>query len=490
MKKEDYRFGIVRREDGVNTGICNCGNVMTGANSFKSKFDCDKCGNNFFIPTHNFLGERFSVPYLESERRDNRGFKVKRVNLSIHYKDKVITPIKENLTRTVDFDMVDKRLQVWRGKELEYDYVNTYHPEVRSRVNTQLFSMLSQNLFLDFVSNDVTRDLFHLTKTLGYRGNGKDDLMVGFEKLLNPDNAYLQILANAGLPQVHRFRTDFKNSRYYNNPNANTIKKDKTKPHEILGLPKFMMAYLREDDSVTLSDITTLQNAFKKIDTGKFKDIMSVIKDESNIDELTTCLDEIIQIHMDYGYDNLKKLILYLFREIRLYQGINSPEHGATLLRDYIRMSRTMNLEWEKYPRSLKKEHDIVQMNYEMLNQNEDSKRRFNLSIEKESYKVLAYENKKENYNIVLPVEGKDLIKEGNQLSHCVSSYVTDIMDDKCKIVFLRDKENVEKPLVTIEVRGFNIRQAKRFGNNPVTHEQKEFIKKWAEEKTLIEAYY
>jgi hypothetical protein len=129
-------------------------------------------------------------------------------------------------------------------------------------------------------------------------------------------------------------------------------------------------------------------------------------------------------------------------------------------------------------------------MNYNMLTNDERTRKEFALSIGKNSYQNLAFEHKKEPFLIVLPTESQDLVKEGNQLSHCVASYVKDVNSDRCKIVFLRDKEEPEKPLVTIEVRGMNIRQARGFGNRTVTPEQKEFIQKWAEEKNLVEAYY
>lgn len=484
LKKEDYRFGIIRRGENGSKGICNCGNVITNTNYHQSKFACEKCANDFFIPAQNYLGERFTVPYLHSLRRDNKGFKVKRINLSIHLKDDVITPIRENLTRTMDFDIVEQRLQVWREDVLEFDGTQmsgTGH--IGTKSNAQFFTLLDQDTFLDFVSNEVTRDLFAISKDEGYINYYKSNLMEGFRKLMLSSNQYLQVLANAGIPEVGRFRPSWRKEE-------DVVHKEETKPNKILGLPKYMMPYIRQDVSITIKSLGALQNATKRVDAGKFKEIMSVVKDESTMLELIKCLDNVIQIHLDYEYTNLQKLVLYLFREVRLTQGIKSPSNATTYLRDYIRMSRTMGLEWEKYPRSLKKEHDVVMMNYNMMSENADTKKKFDLSLSKPSYQMLAFEDKKEDFSIILPKEAKELIKEGNELSHCVSSYVEDIMNDKCKIFFLRNKEEIEKPLVTIEVRGFNIRQARGFGNRAVSEEQKEFIKKWAEKKTLVEAYY
>jgi hypothetical protein len=84
----------------------------------------------------------------------------------------------------------------------------------------------------------------------------------------------------------------------------------------------------------------------------------------------------------------------------------------------------------------------------------------------------------------------QDLINEGNELSHCIASYIDRVISDRCKIFFLRDREDIAKPLVSIEVANENIRQARGYANRKVREEEKEFIKEWAKKKELVEAYY
>jgi hypothetical protein len=487
---KEYKFGIVKQRRLLNgyknIGICSCGQHILGCYG-RLTFQCEKCGNAFFIDARNKNTERFVIPYLEASRKDNRGFKVTRTNLSVVYKDGFVTPVKENLKRTIEFDIVDKVLKVWRLDELEYDYeksgIDDWSTQETSR---KFFPQLDLDVFLEFVSSDVTRDLYSVVEKLSDRGwNKSKNPIKGLGKLME-EHSCLQILATAGVPKVNRFFRG--RSRYYREDDVLDI--TKTKPHEILKVPKFMMEYIRQDVSIDRHVLKQLQSHFKVIDHNKFREIMSVVKDESTMRELANCIDTLMGIHIDYDYINLKKLVLYLFREVRLTQGIESPSHACTLLRDYIRMSRSMGLEWEKYPKSLKKEHDVVQMNYNLISSGNKTQEEFKLAVSKKSYQNLAFKHKKEPFVIIIPEASEDLIKEGNQLSHCVASYVKDVNNDRCKIVFLRDKEDLTKPLVTIEVRGMNIRQARGFANRTVTPEQKEFIKKWAEEKNLVEAYY
>ncbi len=479
MKKADGR------SHHFNIGICSCGQCVLSTNSWISELQCDKCGNSHFVDARGQHRERFVIPILEVLRKDNRGFKIKRINLSVKYtEDEGVKAIKENLVRTIDYDIVDKTLKVWRKDELEYDFNQHKFGRVQELVNQYFFTQLDEDLFISAISNEVTRGLYKVAKQLGNRGWGrKRSMLLGLSKLMN-EWSWMQILASAGIPSVDRFYTT-RRARL-----SNDIDEGKTKPHEILKVPKFMIKYIREHVSIDIYVLSNLQSCVKNIDSNKFKEIMSIVKDESNMRELSNSIELFMQIHIDYDYKNIKKLILYLFREVRLTQGISSPRDACTYLRDYIRMSRAMNLEWEKYPKSLKKVHDVVQMNYNLLNKDETKKREFELAVNKKSYQDLLFKDKKDNLAIISPKATDDLVREGNQLSHCVASYVTDVANDKCKILFLRKLDEADKPLATIEVRGLNIRQARGFANKPLDKDGRRFVKKWAEEKGLVEAYY
>lgn len=474
---KDLKFGIIISRRYRRIGVCSCGQHILKANGY-NKFDCDKCGNTYFIDARSRTRKRFTIPYLEVLESTKRGFKVKRTNLSISYDPEVgLTPVKRNLTREIHFDIVDEVLTTYRDGVMEYDFKTHGFDETIFDEANRFFVQLDESDFIERVTNDQNRELIDCVTTLSSRGYGyKRQTIRGLASMFK--YKYLEILSSAGIARPKRF---------FSRTTHTSINREKTKPHEILQVPKYMMQYIREDVSIDLYVLGQLQTGTKRIDANKFREIMSIVKDESNIRELANVMDNIMQIHIDYDYKNLKKLCLYIFREARLNQGITSPSNVCQLMRDYIRMSREMGLEYEKYPKSLKKEHDITQMNYK-VNENEHQKKAFSLSVAKNSYQELAYKTKE--YIVITPEKPDDLVREGNQLSHCVASYVKDVSADRCKIVFLRKADEPEVPLATIEVRGLNIRQAKGRANRSLRDEEKAFISKWAEKKQLVEAYY
>lgn len=469
--------------------ICNCGQGV-----LKHSFQCDKCGNRYFVDIKSRVG-RFTIPYLGVIYKNNRGFKIKRTNLSIIFENFTVTPVKENMVRTLEYDMVDGTLKVWKNDYLEFDS-SIHNIYTLKEVDKLFFTQLNRDDFLDIISTDVTRDLYsdcvkRLSENRGNSWHDKRAILTGLLEISKPEYQYLQILANAGVTKVGRFlRTNYYGRRV-NQPTINALK---TKPHEILKVPKFMMDYIRQDESIDFNTLANLQEAISRVDANKFRQIMSIVKDEGDIHTLARCAGDMMHLHIDYGYSNLKQLVLYLFRETRLMQGIESASDSTTYLKDYVRMSRRLNLDWEKYPKSLKKVHDVTLMNYKLIVDENSDKLDFIEKISLPTYKSLVYgleEKIKDDFVILAPESPDDLVKEGNQLSHCVASYVKDVINGRCKIYFLRNKgEEMDKPLVTIEVRGLNIRQAKGKGNRQVTPEQKEFITQWAREKDLIEDYY
>lgn len=483
VNKEDYRFGITMNkwvgDRHFNLAVCNCGQHLFSTD-YNEHPQCDNCGNDYFVATGSVHHRpRFVIPYLEALHRDHNGFKVKRTNLSVIYTGEEVIPIQENLTRFVEYDMRNRVLKIWKGEELEFDSAVQSNT---SRVNTEFFTKLDQKAFLDFVSTDMNRDLILLSRNFFYEGTRKKDIFRALLHLMRPENQYLQVLNNAGIPKVNRFRT----GSYADS----SINKDATKPHEILKVPKFMIPYFREDESLGSYELRDFQKALRGIESNKFKEIMSVVKDEGTMKELSRCINTLMEIHTHPEYSNIKKLVLYLFREVKMTQGFNSASDAITYLRDYIRMSKEMQVEFEKYPKSLKKEHDLITRNYNLIVKGRYDMESFTEAVNIKDYQKLKYIRKNEDFCIITPQSPDDLIREGSELSHCVASYVKSITEGKCKIVFMRRLNRLDQPFITIEVRGLNIRQAKGYSNRSVTAEQKQFIKEWAKDKGLVEAYY
>ena len=63
---------------------------------------------------------------------------------------------------------------------------------------------------------------------------------------------------------------------------------------------------------------------------------------------------------------------------------------------------------------------------------------------------ALHFENEK--YCVVFPTCGNDLVQEGIKQSNCVGGYVDRVVNGNTYVVFVRDKSNVNKSLITCEV--------------------------------------
>lgn len=472
-----YKIGFkTRMSDGRYVASCSCG-VSQILKKIYNDVTCEGCGNTTFTW---LSGDRALYPYIEILEKSGKGFKAKRTNLSLfHDKDSYSLKIKRNMVQVLKYDLVNNEIRLWKNGvehklnkgnyERNQSYVRFFN-EIDDKEFLKLISVEETRSFFEMVYNKLSRGQYWTSPNRIYRGLSKS-----FEF------KYMLILSNAGFENVERF-----NKRGHYGIRAD-INSNGTNPKDILRIPKFVLKYFKEDNSLGLFELKQVQDALTKVDGNRLRELFEIVKDESTISDLCICLDTLIEIHNKYNYTNLKKLALYLFREIRMNQGITSPQEGATLLLDYINMSTKLGQDYEKYPKSLKKNHDVTALNYK-VKESEIKRREFKEKVESEIYKSLEIKDKE--YSIISPTEIDDLIREGNELSHCVASYVDSIINDRCNIYFMRNTKNLTIPLATIEVRGGNVRQARGYANRHLTEQEREFVSKWADKKKLALNYY
>lgn len=173
-------------------------------------------------------------------------------------------------------------------------------------------------------------------------------------------------------------------------------------------------------------------------------------------------------IHEKTGL-HLKEMIEYI--ESTYYtQGCDCVD-AVQLWNDYISMfheyfDRGPKGE-ELYPDSLKKAHDVLAMqNNKWLLQQNSVGRSFREINEK--WQKLEYESG--DFLIVLPKNSREVVLEGQALHHCVGTYVKDIVNGNCLILFIRRKGKEEKPFFTMEydLQG-SIRQIKGMSNHTIS---------------------
>lgn len=57
------------------------------------------------------------------------------------------------------------------------------------------------------------------------------------------------------------------------------------------------------------------------------------------------------------------------------------------------------------------------------------------------------------DYTVVIPPCPTDLVREGNEMHHCVGGYVNDIIEGNTYIVYIRNKNDLTTPHITCQVR-------------------------------------
>jgi hypothetical protein len=182
------------------------------------------------------------------------------------------------------------------------------------------------------------------------------------------------------------------------------------------------------------------------------------------------CYPRFITLINEYGY-TAKPLLNYV-DYLKTFEAIDSVDYALKEIEDYAKMMKEISPKFDKYPRHFLTTHKIASRNYNRLKHQFDEekfKKRINLEMERTFDK----------FCFIYPKCIQDIKDESVQMSNCVSSYVQRVIDGQCDILFLRYKDNPDKSLVTIEVRGNKIVQALQRYNHPLTKEQAEIVDKW-----------
>ena len=97
------------------------------------------------------------------------------------------------------------------------------------------------------------------------------------------------------------------------------------------------------------------------------------------------------------------------------------------------------------------------------------------------------YSYRDDVYSIIVPKTPIDVLDESGQQHNCLYQCIDEIICGEKTIVFMRENLNPQKSLVTIEIEEDSfISQAKGFGNRKVSDSEKEFLFKFAKEKSLV----
>lgn len=139
----------------------------------------------------------------------------------------------------------------------------------------------------------------------------------------------------------------------------------------------------------------------------------------------TKLVDFLDDICYNYGYDRVYS-VLNTFYERCQKLGIEKPEKTKNFMQYYVDIQHAHEAAKEK----IRKEQITAHYG--------------------KHEKALHFENDK--YCVVFPTCGNDLVQEGIKQSNCVGGYVDRVVNGNTYVVFVRDKSNVNKSLITCEV--------------------------------------
>lgn len=252
----------------------------------------------------------------------------------------------------------------------------------------------------------------------------------------------------------------------------------------ISDIPKGLLKLCREYDLVLDRNLLT---SYKK-DPNTINNLMSMKFNSLNNRQIlgtlyqgryySYCYERFNELVNSYNYKS-KSLLTYIDNLIT-YEALDGFENTVRELHDYARMMSRISPKYEKYPKNFLTTHKIACRNYNRLKEQfveEDFKKRIDKSLE------YSYGD----YKFIYPESTQDIKDEASMQNNCVASYIKNVINGECHILFLRKKDNLDHSLVTIEVRDNQIVQAKGKFNRDVTEEEQEIIDKWNEKFKKME---
>ena len=166
--------------------------------------------------------------------------------------------------------------------------------------------------------------------------------------------------------------------------------------------------------------------------------------------------------------------------------GYYKMEDILTDYRDYLCMSEGLELDLKNsfvlFPADLKKAHDKVND----ISDKEQA-RVYDRQIQKQFEEMnQQYHFVKYGFAVLLPHTAKEILEEGQNLHHCVGSYVKKVVKRESTILFVRKASEQSKSLCTVEIQNGELAQARCYGNQSPSPAVRRFLDVW--EKEILHA--
>lgn len=259
-----------------------------------------------------------------------------------------------------------------------------------------------------------------------------------------------------------------------------TVRKDLTIPMD--QVPKQLLKLCRKykfglNDRVVMlyKDMEDPTSCVRNI----FSNIMNVSCDSITPDE------KIRMLRNDYrfGYENGVFLALvnrFAYKPTSLIKYIDNLVTYEALelneavreLYDYSNMQSGLSAKYEKYPKNFLTSHRIAVRNYNRLKQTY-SERKFLDGVDKS----LEWED--DSFVVRYPESTQDIKDEAVQQNNCLASYIENVINGHCHIMFMRERTRKDESLVTLEIKGNKVVQAKGKSNRDLYPRERESLLKY-----------
>lgn len=290
-----------------------------------------------------------------------------------------------------------------------------------------------------------------------------------------------------------------------------TSHKDDPKEIQLEEANKFMQRFINQYDQM-VNIVTQLEKDYgvEYLSDPEFKELSAKLVFNS-LACRTKATHDIFRVARDFDLST-RRAIEYVVFSLPLEQGIpfvnQAGYYDDTIgtWRDYLQMARDVGYS-DDFPKHLKTAHDIMAMNYKAVIDEiqiakyekirPKLKKRFSYpQISPVSRKERATEMQQPTLTLVVPNELKDIAVEGSSLNHCVGSYIKNVVKGTSTILFLRDVDDIETSLATVEIKEskevegmYLITQARGRFNRDLTLNEIHYLKEWSKLQKNVRNY-
>jgi len=168
------------------------------------------------------------------------------------------------------------------------------------------------------------------------------------------------------------------------------------------------------------------------------------------------CFNDLILVH-NYRYESLMKYV----DNLMAYEALDGLNNVLRELHDYTGMMSKLSHKFEKYPKHFLTTHKIASRNYNRLKQD----------FPEELFEKIRNDGMNctiDDFKFTYPKSAQCIKDEAVQQQNCLASYIQKVLDGESHIIFMRMKDKPDDSLITLEVKGSRVCQARgKFNREP-----------------------